>query len=328
MKTDDFQFVYKNNRLCGVICLPDDKKPVSGMIQTFGHGKTNVADGKNSDVFFRTLTDHGMACCAWDRAGCGKSEGVYDHYQSPKDSGLEAAVAAREFSRKTGVSIRRTGFSGASRACWINTYAIASLKEAAFLIAVSSGGDHDNYLYHLETNLRIEGRKDDEIQKIVDSGRVGEEIVRTGGSYQDYLEATRVYREDPYIQYVAGLGYGVYTKEQFELNQRRLRSVRELGVKPEEELSDFGKCLREMDCPVLAIFGGRDTIVDWKDSRKLYETNVKKLTVHIFPEGNHILQRCESGSLRELFSGQNKGDYYKESMELQLLWLKSVGAID
>jgi len=110
VKLDPFAFQHNNTVLCGVICLPEDGRPVTGMVQTFGHGKTDVYESKSNDRFFHTLTDHGIACCAWDRAGCGLSEGTYNHNLSPKDSGLEAAAATQEFSKRTGLPLSRIGF--------------------------------------------------------------------------------------------------------------------------------------------------------------------------------------------------------------------------
>jgi|GEM_PF-3976816 len=109
------------------------------------------------------------------------------------------------------------------------------------------------------------------------------------------------------------------------MDQKRLENAGETGSS-DDSISDFGPHLAKLTCPVLAIFGGRDRLVDWEDSRRLYEKNVRNLTVHVFADANHALQRCVTGSVREIFTGPCLGHYGEESMQLQVEWLKSIGA--
>lgn len=85
---------------------------------------------------------------------------------------------------------------------------------------------------------------------------------------------------------------------------------------------DFEALLSRLDVPVLALFGERDTSVDWRSAAALYARTVganprAHLTVRTFPDGNHNLQQARTGGLREMIEMTDRraveGDY--ETME-------------
>jgi hypothetical protein len=56
--------------------------------------------------------------------------------------------------------------------------------------------------------------------------------------------------------------------------------------------------------PVLAFFGERDSQVDWRRTKALYERTIgtgaqADLTVKVLPDCNHNIQRCRTGGYRE-----------------------------
>jgi pimeloyl-ACP methyl ester carboxylesterase len=63
--------------------------------------------------------------------------------------------------------------------------------------------------------------------------------------------------------------------------------------------------LRNVRCPVLAIYGGRDTLVPAKQSAEIWRTTLgnagnQNVTVKIFPTGDHALRETSGGTLKEL----------------------------
>ena len=58
-------------------------------------------------------------------------------------------------------------------------------------------------------------------------------------------------------------------------------------------------------CPVLALFGERDTLVDGTEIRRVYATALKKagnpdVTIKTFPDTDHALFLSKTGGMKEL----------------------------
>ena len=65
-------------------------------------------------------------------------------------------------------------------------------------------------------------------------------------------------------------------------------------------VANFRENLERIHCPVLALFGEKDSIVHWRSTIALYEQTLgrddgSRLTVRTFPACNHNLQRCRTG---------------------------------
>lgn len=64
----------------------------------------------------------------------------------------------------------------------------------------------------------------------------------------------------------------------------------------------FSRMLRGLDVDVLALFGEKDTNVEWRKTRALYERTIganpaASLEVVTFPGGNHNIRRARTGGL-------------------------------
>jgi len=62
--------------------------------------------------------------------------------------------------------------------------------------------------------------------------------------------------------------------------------------------------LEKIHCPVVALFGEKDSIVDWRSTIALYDQTIgrddgARLTVNTFRACNHNPQRCQTGGFRE-----------------------------
>ena len=70
-------------------------------------------------------------------------------------------------------------------------------------------------------------------------------------------------------------------------------------------VANFQKILASVKVPVLAIFGEKDTSVNWRSTMALYSRTIGKnphasLTIRTFPDGNHNIQQSRTGGLREM----------------------------
>ena len=96
-------------------------------------------------------------------------------------------------------------------------------------------------------------------------------IFRTGGIFAEYLRATEKLRRDPF--YDAFFGEQA-TEEGYRANQKRFMAENH----PFDETSElviyvpsFRETLAKIRCPVLALFGEKDSTVDWRSTKALYE---------------------------------------------------------
>jgi len=66
----------------------------------------------------------------------------------------------------------------------------------------------------------------------------------------------------------------------------------------------FRQILKTIRCPVLALFGERDSVVDWRSTMALYMETIGSgvgadLAVKTFPSCNHNMLQCRTCGVRE-----------------------------
>ncbi len=329
MKTEPFEFVSDGNVLRGVIDRPADSPPRAVLLFVHGYGRTDVvAQSWYLDLRTR-FTGLGLATVAWDKPGCGQSEGAFDMGQPVESSAREVAAAIRQLRDKTLPGVAKIGLWGISRAGWIAPLAMARDPGIGFWISVSGTDDKENFPYFIESNFRIEGRSEAQVRRLMDEWRRGFELTVHGGTFEAYLAATETLRHDPFMTFLAG-GPDA-SRARFLEDQRRFRSG-EFEVDDETGLMvyvpGFRALLGRLDVRVLALFGEKDRNVDWRKTRALYTETIgrnprARLTVRTFPDGNHNLHQSVTGGYREMLEilkGPRVSEGYYETI---LEWLRT-----
>lgn len=322
-----FEFAFGGNELRGLIDEPSNKTPSSLIVIVHGHGKTDVQNGQWMNLR-STFTKLGITTVLWDKAGCGKSDGVYDHNQSVQSSAQEAAAAIAELRRRKIRGADHIGLWGISRAGWICPLVIKEDPMIAYWISVSGTDEKENFGYLLRSNLRIEGRTDSEIDLLYDEWLRGSRLFQTGGSWTEYLRATQRLRADPFYKEFFGESGG---ENEYLANQKKFLSERhsfdaQTGLMI--YVPELRPVLSSLRCPVLAIFGEKDMNIDWRSTLKLYRETIgdSRLTVRTFPDGNHNLQKCQTGGWRENVINNRRWAPCSGYHECMSEWLKSVKA--
>jgi pimeloyl-ACP methyl ester carboxylesterase len=328
MNTQNFEFVSAGNRLSGFVDVPADGNAHAMLAIIQGYGESDVA-GRTSYYDLRSrFTQLGITTMIWDKPGCGKSQGIFDIDQPVESSATEVLDAIRHARESRVPGAQKSGLWGISRAGWIAPLAITQDSAIAYWISVSGTDDKENFPYLLESNLRIEGRTEDQIRLLVGEWKRGFAITSQGGTFKDYLAATQNIRRDPFILYLSG-GKGddevSFLKEQKPFLDGTFRVDRESGL--QVYVPHFDDILRRVNIPVLAIFGERDRNVNWRNTKALYSGTIGRnphasLTVRTFPDGNHNLQQAPTGGLREMLEMKEHraSDGYYEAMEN---WLRA-----
>lgn len=326
MITESFSFQSEGKKLCGILDFPADRKPVGIVMLIHGDGKTNVVvDNWYSEIRTR-FTKLVLACCTWDKPGCGKSHGRY-YQQSVQDSAKEGSKAIAEVVRGEVPGHDAIGLYGMSRAGWICPLIISEYPSIIFWISVSWTDDKESFAYLLESNLKLKGRSGNQAWQLRDEWIRGARHFLSGGAVGEYLSLTANLRKDECAKRLLG----AYRGWQILLGYRRYQKsyLKQKNVFDEQTglqlyVSDFAKILERIQCPVLAIFGEKDTNVDWRKTEKLYLDTIGRkgaalLTVKRFPDGDHCIQKCVTGAINEQKYGRAICDGFFESMESWLI---------
>ena len=331
-KTDNFEFDFEGNTLRGQIESPVGKEPTSLVIIVPGSGKTNFFAEDNFYNDIRSLiVSLGMACCFWDKAGCGKSEGVFDGgLEQPIEKDADVVITAIEKLKRQKVpGSERIGLWGISRAGWICPFIIKKHPSIAFWIIVSGLDDNDQSKYFLKKKLIIqEGKSEEEAQLLTEEYWKGETIFVRGGSFEEYCAVTKNMRKDPYCVDQAGKT----VREKYYYYQKKFL---DLGFSVDHNtgmvdfIPGFKKAVSTIKCPVLAIFGEKDCMVNWRNTIQFYKENIgsnenSKLTIKTFPMCNHNIRKCKTGAYMEdltEFGYEACGGYYDTMKD----WIVSNG---
>ncbi|MDW3646043.1 MAG: hypothetical protein R8P61_03195 [Bacteroidia bacterium] len=327
LDSDNFEFEYNDIKYKGSIELPNQK--ARGLIVLIpGHGPTDFVEGAEYSELRDFFNESGFTVCFWDKAGCGQSEGIYDHNQSIESSAEEAIAALSKLKSLNVPGSRQIGLWGISRAGWICPLIIEKDSSIAFWISVSGTDQFENSRYMLEANLRAEGRSEPEIDLLMNEWDHYQKIlVRGGESLENFLNAIPNLMKDPY-----------FNPNNFQFSEEVFNSIQYAyqnnGVSYDDStnlaimVKDFENKLKRLDIPVLAIFGERDTQIDWKKTQIIYEKTIGSnskadLTISTFSNCNHTIQNCESGGINENLEkfGYAVCDGYYDTM---LMWLNKL----
>ena len=123
------------------------------------------------------------------------------------------------------------------------------------------------------------------------------------------------------------------TREAYEDEQQTYLSSKDRYTFDEETMGavhvpHFDTLLSGLDIHVLALFGEKDTNLNWRRTKALYESTIGEnphatLSVRTFPNANHLISLTETGSVREvegqlIRSGEKAAGYY----DIQVDWLR------
>ncbi len=325
--SESLEFQFEGNTLSGLIEKPVARTSKAVVILIPGYGETNFVEGGWYSSLRNNLVAMGLTVVFWDKMGCGKSEGEFNAQQPVENSAKEAITAIRTLKKLNITGSDKIGLWGVSRAGWICPLIIGQIP-IDFWISVSGTDDKENYGYLLKSNLVINGKEQEEAEKLHEAWMLGHQIFCTNGDYEQYLNAIQPLGQDSLCRRLFG-----YTNE---------TSITEAGKKSylqEQKLftskghfdpnsglwvyiNDFDELLLNIRCPVLALFGANDAQVDWRKTKKLYEDSIGKnvnsdLTVKVFDQCNHNLQKCITCGYREDLSSLKwqACDGYYETME-------------
>jgi pimeloyl-ACP methyl ester carboxylesterase len=262
--------------LAGTLWLPLEA-PSATVLMHPGSGPSD----RDNDVLFPPIREHlldaGFAVASFDKRGVGGSSGRWEDagIVEQADDALAAAAALR-----ADEGLGPVGIFGHSQGGWVAVEAAGRSASLAFVITNSGPGvtPAEQERYSALTYLRSKGLAAEQVEQAMRDFDLLVEMMREGVSFDRARE--RIEAES------LGSAYD-------ELD---------LPFVPEDEaVWDFAcaildyepsPALERIRVPVLALFGGDDTIVPVAESVAVYRATVRPelLTVSVFPGADHRVQ--------------------------------------
>jgi dienelactone hydrolase len=242
-------------RLAGTLTLPLGPGPYPALVFVHGSGPgTRAAGVVEADRFAR----HGIASLAFDKRGAGESTG--DWRQADFDVLAEDVLAGVRFLRRDGrIRADKIGLWGISQAGWVIPLAAVRSADVAFIIPISGGAvtPAEQELWRHRQNLEFLGVR------------------------ERFIEVERK---------AAAMAYDWQRRHQLG----RLPIPNPFADDNLNMFHDAPAVLRQVRQPVLAIFGGMDTLTPPRESAAVWADALRRrgdddYSVRLFPRGSHGL---------------------------------------
>jgi pimeloyl-ACP methyl ester carboxylesterase len=141
--------------------------------------------------------------------------------------------------------------------------------------------------YQAMSALRADGMADADVRDVASHLARAFAIMRAGGTVDEFSAAVEPLKK---FSALRDLGITQGTPEQYAAWQNSM----DHQYRPDT-------ALRELHLPVLAIFGGRDVLVDWRESMQIYREAFRAggntdLTIKVFRNSDHNIMTPGSDS--------------------------------
>ncbi len=277
---DEQQVTFTNGdvRLAGSVVLPPGPGPHPALVFVHGSGPSaRDAYRVNADMFARG----GVACLMYDKRGSGESTG--DWRTVDFDVLAEDVLAGVHFMQsQPRVRADKIGLWGVSQAGWIIPLAASQSNDVAFIVPVSGGAvtPAEQEVWRHRQNLLFLGVP----ERFIEAGR------KSSVMAYDWQRRNQTGRSPiP----------NVFADDQLNM------------------FHDAAGVLRQVHQPVLAIFGGLDTLTPPRESAAIWADALRQrgdddYSVRLFPQGTHGITIGEkTGSPLEIVRERRfVADYY------------------
>lgn len=304
-RTEPAEFRNGDVRLSGTLLLPHGEGPHPAVVMIHGSGPATrdtllpVADA---------MARHGVAVLIHDKRGTGRSTGNYGR-ATFDDLANDALAAVGWLRAHASIDPRQIGLQGASLGGWVAPLAAARGGEIAFVMVdaapATSPAEHE--VERVQRQMRADGRPGPDIAEAIAFMHAKFEVGRTGIGWEALEPRIARARQQGWIQYVNAPA----SLEGLRWNWQHILSY------------DPRPALQALRCPVLALYGERDTIVApevhvARMREALAQAGTRDSTVRIVAGANHQFFAAASGGPGE--AGQLRefaGDFF----DTRLTWL-------
>ena len=269
--------------LGGTLILPVAKERYPVIIITPG----DFGNNRNQLRFFaHNYVSRGIAALVFDSRGAGESTGVVES-NSFSDLANDVLAIVQFLKTREDINQKQIGLFGFSNSAWTVSLAASRSKDVSFLILQSFSGvpPWKQESFRAETQLRVDNFPESTVKQGADFMRLKFEAAQTGAGWEQIQKI---------MNRATGESWLAYTNPPRSLERLQQFWQRSATYNPVPALEN-------LNIPVLAYWGGKDTYVPAPESIAVFKQAMakagnKNYVVNIYPNGRHDLVEGESGS--------------------------------
>lgn len=289
-REEEVHFQSGGASLAGVLCLPQEPGPYPAVVYIPGSGR-EARDGLGTlPQHWESFARRGIASLSWDKPGVGDSTGDWTA-QTMEDRAQEGLAAIKFLQERPEIVPNKIGVWGISQAGWVLPLMYAlSPEDVAFLIGVSVpvGTGDEQELFRIAHQLPADGYPPTEVDKAFAFSTLRLYLKNQQAPFDYIVQLQRLIKEEPWFSEV-----GAWDADAYDFLRQLPADI------------PIPQLLETITCPVLTVFGERDTIVDGKQSAQVYAASLKKagnadMTIETFTGADHALFLSETGGMKEL----------------------------
>ena len=261
--------------LSGTLVLPPIKGPHPAVVLVTGSGASVRSELRRDADFFAL---NGVAALIYDKRGCGRSTG--DWTKSGFDDLADDALSGLELLKnRPDINPHQIGLWGVSQGGWIVSLAASRCADVAFIISVSGPGitPEAQVAYCVEHWMKAAGYSKADVNEAHSLSLLTVQCRATDRSWDELEAARKAAQKKPWYNACPSLDRdapGVSKFWQLIWNY------------------DPVPVLREVHCPVLAIYGELDPLVPPQKSADIWRTALinadnHNVVIKVFPHADH-----------------------------------------
>ncbi len=272
--------------LSGTLLFPPGRGrfPAIAMLHEAGP-QNRYAFGPFPDFFL----SKGYAVLIYDKRGIASSGGTHnaDMWETAADG-----RAAVQFLRQRGdINGRKIGLAGFGQGGMLAAQVAANNRDVAFLVNFSGAfvPVAEQELYRVEAAMRADAQPEADINSALALLRAGFDAARTGQGWERYTQLKAASE---------GAAWRPYVLPFASLSEAQTLWKQQYGYDP-------ALSLRQVSCPVLALFGALDRYTPTQISAERMQVALRtrrndNFTFYVFPQANHQLLAAVNGTPQEI----------------------------
>jgi uncharacterized protein len=315
VRTEEVHFRCGENTLAGLLVFPATPGPNPAIVFVLGSGPADRTYYGMAEHLWKHFARHGFACLVWDKPGVGKSTGDFNA-QTFSDRAAEVLAAVRYLKGRAEVSKNRIGLWGHSQGGTVAPLAASLSGDVAFIIEV--GGSQvvawQQDIIRVEGELRADGFPEHDIRQAVNFTRMRMDLIRGKGEFEELDQTHASVERHPWFKYVGRCDRALF------YSARRMVEF------------DPGPTWEKVRCPVLAIYGEKDTSLPPEKSLPIIKRGLelarnRDVTVKVVPRADHGLRTSVTGGPKEARERSKAGrpgeepDFAPGYLDLMSGWL-------